>query len=388
MAAGMILTNQGRNLLGTALTGKPLIFTRAFVGTGDLGSRNPASMTDLVARKMELPITAIRTSSVGTAEITVEITNEKISQGFFMKEYGVFARNAESQTDYLYSYCNKGNEAGYLEGFDGTNPVHFTLSFINVIDQAQNVTATISGTYNYVTQSNLDFRIESLFTNGGTPAGFFAYGANDTRRLRPLDLEETRRQLIGTYDMAALAGRVTALENALHDVTLSLNLQEIYPNADRYIAEDFVQPDTVDLYEAPVTSILAGDDSIDVDPLEGLIPGSWYTISDGSRSEKVQVESISLENGIMRVVLYDVIQNTYNLANCRIFRTTADIHAGNANGTGTKLPVTWMPAVTWKGISQGSSFTAMLDTSVSAQKNFTFSGLGTITADGALTLGE
>lgn len=387
MASGMILTEKGRTLLSKALTGKTLSFTRAYVGTGDLGSRNPYTMTDLVARKMELPITAIRTSSVGTAEITVEITNAKISAGFFMKEYGVFAKDPDTQQEVLYSYINKGNEASYLEGFDGTNPVHFTLSFISVIDQAQNVTAVINNSYSYVTQSNLDFRIESLFAGSGTPAGFYAYGKNDSRRFLPLDIESARRQIIGTYSMDALAGRIKALEDAVHQVALSLNVQEIFPEAKRFMAEDFIDPDTVDMYKAPVTSIVAGDDSIDADPAEGLIPGSWYTVSDGAKSEKVQVKSISLENGIMRAILYSNITNTYSLANCTIQRTTADITSGNAQGTGQKFPVTWMPGISWKGLSQGNSFTAMLDTSVSAQNNFSFTGSGMINADGALTLG-
>lgn len=388
MSDGMILTQKGRILLAKAITGKTLTFTRAFVGTGDLGNKDPFLLEDLIARKLSLPVTAMRTAQTGVAEVTVEISNKNITQGFFMKEYGLFARDPDSNAEILYSYCNKGERSGYLEGFDGTNPVNFTLSFITVIDQAQNVTAVIESGYNYVTHTSLDARIESLFAPSMNPAGFFAYSQNDERRLRPITLNDTRKSIMGLTDINSLINRVERLEDAVNQINLALNVQEIYPGTSHFMAEDFINPDTIDLYTAQVTSVIAGDDSIDCLPLEGLLPGSIYTLTDGALSEDVQVESISYENGIMRVILYDRVKNTYNLPNTRLIRTTADIQQGNAYGSSAQHNTVWIPSVTWRGLSASGSFTAPLDSSVSNIDSFTFYGNATLNSDGYITLGR
>ena len=386
MSEGMILTYAGRNLLAKALTGKPLVFTRAFTGTGDLGNRDPYTLTDLIARRLELPVTAMRTSSTGTAEVTVEISNSKLTSGFFMKEYGLFARDPDNQSEVLYSYCNKGDKSGYLEGFDGTNPISVTLSFITVIDQAKNITANITNSYSYVTSTTLDSRIESLFAPHDKPAGFYSFNANDTRRLRPTTLADAKKAIIGTTDIHTLIDRIERLEDAINQISLAVNIQEIYPGASHYMAEDFIDPDTIDLYAAQVTSVVAGDDSIDCLPVDGLIPGSVYLLTDGTLSEFVQVESISVENGILRVILYERVNNTYNLPNTKLIRTTADISPGNAYGASSNHMVAWIPGITWKGLAASGSFSVILDSTVSNIKAWDFSGNAVIDSSGAVTL--
>ena len=387
MASGMTLTEAGRNLLAKALSGKTLTFTKAATGNGDLGSRNPYNMTALVSKKLDLPVTAMRVSAVGTAEITVEINNSNLSTGFFMKEYGLYAKTSDSSSEVLYAYCNKGNESGYLEAFDGTNPINFTLSLITVIDTAQNITANITVSNQYVTATSLDAKLEALFAPSDTPAGFFAWKANDNRRLRPLSLEDTRNALTGISDIPSLVDRVKALENAIASISLALNAQEIYPGAARFMAEDFADPDTIDLYTAQITSIIAGDDSIDCTPLNGLIPGSIYTVTDGSKSEYVQVQSVNLENDIMRVILYDTIKNTYNLSNCRLIRSTADIQSGSAYSSPVLRKISWLPGITWQGRTASQSFSVKLDSSVAAAGNFYLSGNATLNSSGSITLG-
>ncbi|MBR0035336.1 MAG: hypothetical protein IJP54_06640, partial [Synergistaceae bacterium] len=72
---GMILTVQGRNLIAKALTGKELLFTRAYVGDGVLRSgQDPAALTALISPKKELPIQSMNlTGAIGTAEVVLEM---------------------------------------------------------------------------------------------------------------------------------------------------------------------------------------------------------------------------------------------------------------------------------------------------------------------------
>ncbi|MBQ4431047.1 MAG: hypothetical protein II877_06050 [Synergistaceae bacterium] len=382
----MILTDKGRDLLAKALTGKQLSFSRVIVGTGDLGTRRPQELTDLVSRKLALTITALRTSLVGTAEITAEVSNQSITSGFFMKETGIFAFDPDTHAEVLYAYVNKGNEAEYIAGFDGTNPISYVFHFVTVIDMAQNVTAVITEDKSYITPTILDQRIESLFAPSSSPQGFWTYAPNDTRRFRPLTVPETRKAIIGLTDINSLIERVKSLEDAVNQLTLALNVQEIFPQADRFMAEDFLVPDTVDTFTAQVTSIVAGDDSVDCEPIDGLLPGSLYTVTDGLMHEDVKVESVNLENGVMRVIMEDRIRNTYSLNNCRLLRTTADVQDGTAYGTASRRNAVWIPGTEWKGLAASSSFNVSLDTSISRQDCYTFTGAAAINSDGAVTL--
>lgn len=388
MSIGITLTTKGRNLLAKALTGKTLTFTRAYIGNGDT-TKDPTDMTALVAPKMELPIQSMRTSSTGTAEVVLELSNRDLVTGFFVQEYGLFAKDPDSGNEVLYAYCNKGSKSPYLEGYDGTNPINYTLSIITVIDQAQNVTAVINTTNNYVTISTLNSRFTSLFADEvNPPAGFFTYANNDSQRLRPLTLKDTKKTIMGITDIPALVDRVERLEDAINELTLTLNVQEIFPGASHYMAEDFAEPDTVDLFTAQITSIVAGDDSIDCIPVDGMLPGSWYTISDGINSEAVQVESISLENGVQRVILKSVIKNTYKLAGCKIYRSSADIKSGAAYGTADRKNISWLPAIIWRGQNSGSAITVDFDTSVNRSAGFSFTGNALLNSEGYISLGR
>ena len=93
MATGTILTNAGRNLLVKALTGKKLLFTKAAVGNGELGTRDAKTLTELISYKRDLPMRSIDTTgALGTIEVVLEMTNKDLLQGFFLKEYGLFAQ--------------------------------------------------------------------------------------------------------------------------------------------------------------------------------------------------------------------------------------------------------------------------------------------------------
>ena len=382
MAAGMILTNAGRNLLAKALTGKTLNFTRAAVGNGDLGSKDPKTLTDLISLKKDLPI-----PGVGTAEVVLEMSNKGLTQGFFVKEYGLFARDPDTNAEILYSYVNKGNESGYLEGDNGVDIISYVLSLVTVIDQAPNVTATITNTNQYVTISRLEQRVLDIYGQYAAPAGFWSYQSGDTERIRPATLEQTRQALFGTADIQGMNGRIERLEDALNQVALSLEiLQGSSTQYSHYMAEDFTDSSTLDTFSASVTSIVAGDDSIDVAPIDGMIPGSFYTVTDGIRSEIVQVESINIENGIQRIILKDRIKNTYILASAQIYRTSAVINGSVAVGATARMKVAWEPSLVWRGTGESESFTVSANTTLNNSKAFTLSGNAVLNSSGLVSL--
>ncbi len=384
----MILTAQGRNLIAKALTGKELLFTRAFVGDGTLRSgQDPATLTALISQKKELPIQSMNVlGSVGTAEVVLEMSNKNLATGFFVREYGLFARDPDTQREVLYSYCNKGSEAGYLEGDNGTDQIAYSLSLVTVVDQAPNVTAYITNSNQYVTISRMEQRVMDIYAPYNNPAGFWSYTGDDTQRIRPATLEQTRHALWGDADVTGLNARLERVEDALNQTLLELEILHDFPGYSHYLAEDFQNTNMLDTFESDVLSVMAGDDTIDCHPIDGMLPGSLYTVSDGIVSELVQVGSINLENGIQRIILKDRIQNTYVLENTQLFRTNSKIDANTAVGPNARLKISWEPGLEWRGTGAQEEFSVAADTSLKNSNAFTLSGDIALQTSGLVTL--
>ena len=387
MSDGMKITNDGLDLLAKALTGKKLEFTRVIVGDGTITNQNILTLNDLISRKKILPIVQLnKTESIGTAEVTCEMNNSDIQTGFWVREFGLFAKDPDTAQEILYSYRNVGNEASYLPGSGGSDVINYTLGLVTVIDQAQNVTAIMTTGNNYVTKTTFDARFSSLFGAYKGINGFWTYKNNDEKILRPATLQQTKNALFGDYDIDSLAARIRVLEDALSQAFMSLEIKNLYPDYTHFICEDFNNTNELDLYKCRVISVVAGDDSIDCEPLDGILPGSFYMLTDGVKQELVQVESISIENNIQRVILVQPVQNIYILNTCTLYRTSADILSGMALGASFRKTKTWPASITWKGSGANTEYIIPLDTSSSNAQAFEIDGAGVFNTAGQVTL--
>lgn len=384
----MIITHAGLELLGKALTGKELHFTRAFVGDGQLDGKTPYEIVTLISPRKELPIQSIRTSATGTCEVVLEVSNRGQETGYWLREYGLYARDPDTQNEVLYSYCNKGDEAGYIEGFDGINPIDFSLTLVTVIDQAQNVTATITTNNSYVTVTRLESRVQDIYASSSDIAGVWTYGQNTEGRISPQTWQDFKLALFGVTDIESLNHRLERLEDNVAQTLLMLEMRDIYPEYTHYIIEDFKKTDQADTFTCKITSLITGDDSLDCSPIDGILPGGWYTVTDGIFSERVQVHSVSLENGIQRIILTKPIENTYSLENARLFRTSANITAGGATGSPARKSLLWMPGVVWSGQEANTLQTTEADFNLQNTHAFTLEGNASLTTSGGLTLSE
>lgn len=391
MASGMILTMAGRILLAKALTGKPLVFTRAYCGDGVLKSgQDQTLLTKLISPKKELPIQSMNTlQGIGTCEVVVEMTNAGMSSGFFVREYGLFALDPDNKSEVLYSYRNTGDKSGYLEGDSGSDKISYTVSIVTVIDQAPNVSAVLTNTNQYVTYTKLDSKIDSLFGGYAALSGFWGF-SGEGHVFRPASLDQTKRALWGDADISGFNSRIERLEDAVNETMLKLEMLSEYPGYSHFVAEDFKDVNQIDQFAGKITSIVAGDDSIDVEPVDGMLPGSMYLITDGVNTEQVQVESISLENGIQRVILKEPIKHTYLNGIVQIFRTSVKIQSssegGRASGSDVRLMMNWQPNTEWKGTSENEDFIVPVQTTINNQKAFVMMNDVTLNSAGFATL--
>lgn len=101
---GHTVTNDGRNLLGRALSGAgKIVFTKAAFGqgtyTGDL-----REIKELVDKRLDCVISDILNDH-GTVNIKIQVTNKNLTESFRTEEFGIYAKIEGDATEILYCYA-------------------------------------------------------------------------------------------------------------------------------------------------------------------------------------------------------------------------------------------------------------------------------------------
>lgn len=88
----------------------------------------------------------------------------------------------------------------------------------------------------------------------------------------------------------------------------------------------------VDKTSVNVDCIVAGDDSIDVDSVDGLIVGAEYLLMEGSKSEEVKIKEIIVSGGINRIILENNVLQTFTPSATKLCRSNAVFGNGYVTG--------------------------------------------------------
>ena len=149
---GLLVTRKGFDLLGKALAGQELCYTRVAFGDGivngevvELTEAEMFELTDMVHFKQELPISNVRFSGGGTATITFLVRNDDLESGYFIREVAVFARDPDTNAEVLYCYRNGGVKINWIPAGNGTDVWRLEIDVTTAVGNAANVTAVISG---------------------------------------------------------------------------------------------------------------------------------------------------------------------------------------------------------------------------------------------------
>ncbi len=148
-------TNKGKILRSKTQIGRALKFTRAAVGDGYL----PESMTleeldSLISEKAEMDINSLRVEGDGTAVVSTVFTNKNLSEGFFIREIGLFAEDTDG-TEILYCVANSGDLADYISKWTGKEIQEALYDFITVIGDTTEVYADINESLVYATKRDV-----------------------------------------------------------------------------------------------------------------------------------------------------------------------------------------------------------------------------------------
>ena len=103
------LTKKGADYLATRLANELAVeFLKVEIGDGAVVSgQNPKNQTSLISYKKDVKILK-KEQENNAINLTIQITNDDITQGFYLKEIGIYV-NDSSSNGCLYWYCNEDN---------------------------------------------------------------------------------------------------------------------------------------------------------------------------------------------------------------------------------------------------------------------------------------
>nr|DAR41679.1 MAG TPA: tail collar fiber protein [Caudoviricetes sp.] len=395
------LTTQGLNLLAKCQTGLELKFTRVAMGDGRLGDGAVIKdFTKMIAPKLNLPIKSIEITGVGTTVMETELKNDDLKAGFFAREVGIFAQDPDTKNEVLYAYRNTGDDSEYVPAGGASEVWNLIYDVVTVVDQAENVTAVINGDVAYITRVDFYAHRDSVTPHPNAPSlkttiqqpdtpDFFWAQKNHDNHLHPISIDDTRTAILGdsATTLPIMRGRIAQIEDEMSNIMLKMLAENECPDSNLLIAEDFKDPDQVDVFQVPVTAVTAGSNTIGVEHLDGFYKGGQYWLTDGVRQELIQVKScIKTADGIYRIMTKENIVNTYTVANTMIYRSTVGIADGKAYGSSDRKGLTWKSSTVWSGQSASVQATVSLESTLDKADNFALAGDTKFDEAGYMTL--
>ena len=155
------LTKVGANYLATRIANNlPVEFVKVVIGSGIVPQdKDPADTNDLFSPKQEAKILA-KSQVENAVDITIQVTNEKVEDGYYLKEIGVFVNdNGENK---LYWYCNEDN-AQYIPRKTDV-PINFEIDIKMEVTNIDSPIINWDGTGTWITKEYLDKIVKDLET--------------------------------------------------------------------------------------------------------------------------------------------------------------------------------------------------------------------------------
>ena len=143
------ITVKGLNVIAKLVAGSTLEFTRIAVGDGAMPSdKTPLTVTDLSNRLFDVQINSVTSDGTGSATVIGVFSNADKETGFFYRELGLFAKDPDTQTEFLYCYGNAAADAEWISPSGASSVIEKEVKIVTLVGNAEVVTAQIaSGIY-------------------------------------------------------------------------------------------------------------------------------------------------------------------------------------------------------------------------------------------------
>lgn len=230
---GMLPTSAGLNLFARGQTGERIEFTRIAVGDGtfDFDTEDYLTVSDLKSWKMDLPKESCKVTGDGQATLTARLKNTELTQGFYLREAAVFARDPDDpEKEICYAYCNVGDDCTYVPPKTSGTIIDLTYRVIIVVGAAENVSIVIDANMSYVSQTEFEEHIEDENPHPNLNVFNLAYaGASSADYLCAIEPSGKTFRRITIADLASqiLGGTVSTGGESTADNSVMNRLKEI-----------------------------------------------------------------------------------------------------------------------------------------------------------------
>lgn len=128
-----ILTNDGMNLLGDALTGDEIEFVSLVIGSGSYTDEEKSidyirNMKALKAEKQSVIFSLIKKVADNQVLLKSNVSNEELAAGYFMTELGVLARKKGTENTILYCVVTTEESDYFPAAEDGKYNIIFNIN--------------------------------------------------------------------------------------------------------------------------------------------------------------------------------------------------------------------------------------------------------------------
>lgn len=163
-------TSVGLDLEYEAQAGKVLNFSKFVLGDGEYGG-SIRDLTNLINPIREEPITRFEIVETGAKKrirIGFSLDTTQITEGFYLREIGLFAKDPDTGNDILMFYTNAGETADYISNNTSTTVTTKLINAEVYIDDVAEITATIDSSLVYAlakdtyNKTEVDEKIENI----------------------------------------------------------------------------------------------------------------------------------------------------------------------------------------------------------------------------------
>lgn len=189
-----------------------------------------------------------------------------------------------------------------------------------------------------------------------------------------------------TESFQQLLWRMNQNERELSNIELKLADEGIYPDYNNLLTENFKDgTEELDETAVRVTSLAAGDDSMDVEDLSQLKVGNVYTLTDGDQQEQVRIKAMARKGTTNRVVLAEKTKKVYE-GTPMLVRTTSIFSKSYASTNRGDKMLNCKAVDVWTGQHAEDDMTLTQTVSLENQDVFELQGAATIGTDGLFSL--
>ena len=163
------LTNSGKEYLAARLANElPVKFTKAKIGNGSVPlSTDPAQTTELYGFKKQVTILKA-VQEQNSIKLTIQITNDGINEGFYLKEIGIYVD--DNGREVLYWYCNEDNSQ-YINAQTDT-PLSFEVDIMMEITNINSTVVEWTGKDTWVNKTLLNEELAKKLDKGSVSSEY------------------------------------------------------------------------------------------------------------------------------------------------------------------------------------------------------------------------